>query len=1259
MGNFSRLFLAIALVQLLLLQPLLAEPQTSHKNYNVLAIHSYHSGLSWTDSLLAGIRDSFTASGYAIQMNAEFLDARRHTDVEGSRRIRELIRYKVKGSAADVVIISDNAALEFALEHHDELFPHTPLVFCGINNFKPSTISKHRGITGVAEDISVAETVDAALRFHPGTQEIIVIGRTSVAADKANRDSFLASLPALPPHLKITFWDDLPMPRLKVNLEKLQKGSVIFINGLIADETGRQLMYGETTQWICQYSPVPAYSLWEVYLGYGIVGGKLVNAYRQGKIAGDLALRILNGESADRIIVTGASEANQYMFDHRQLERFKIPLSLLPEGAVIINRPDSFYEKHKYLVVTTAALFIVLSGLVLMLSVAILRRRRAEEALKKSEARMRLFFERQLVGMAITSPEKGWLQVNERLCKMLGYSRTELEHMTWAELTYPDDLAADIARFDKLLAGEINGYSMEKRFIRKDGTVIFTNLSVGCVHRDDGAVDYVLALLEDITERKQAEEKLRESEERYKNFVEKSFAGVYVVQDGLFVFLNENAASYAGYTPEELIGRHADSIIYPEDREKIRVNVKRMLTGEDLSPYEFRIITKEGQIRWIMETVTSIHYDGRKAILGNAMDITERKRAEEALYESETRYRRLHESMMEAFVSVDMNGHIQETNRAYQSMLGYSEEDLLQLTYPEITPEKWHAFERGIVEMQVLLRGHSDVYEKEYRRKDGTVFPVELRTFLIRNEAGKPAGMWAIVRDITERKRMEGELRSTQDYLRTVFNTGYDAIIIHDLNGKVIDVNDKMLEMYKVSREEAIDLHIIHDYSITENPVDDGFLIWNKVISGKNQFFEWKAKRPKDGSVFDVEVFLTRLLLPDGNFILSNVRDITDRKRAEIALRESEELYRTLIETSPDPILMYSLSGKILTANAQAAKVYGASSVDEFLQEVDTVFDLLSEDSKAFAAANFRYTLREGSSQKNEYLVRMRNGTLIPMEVNSSLVRTVTGEPRAFISVIRDITERKQAEAEIRRLNEELEQRVIARTAELAAVNNELESFAYSISHDLRAPLRGIDGWSLALLEDCADSLDERGQKHLKFVRQETQHMGKLIDALLQLSRLSRTDTQREEVNLSAMARTIAARMQSEEPDRQVEFIIQPRVTAIGDVRLFEVMMSNLLGNAWKFTGKQPSARIEFGRAEMEGQPVYYIRDNGAGFDMSYAGRLFGAFERLHKETDFPGTGIGLATVRRIVNRHGGRVWAEGEVGKGATFYFVLNESGP
>jgi PAS domain S-box-containing protein len=303
-------------------------------------------------------------------------------------------------------------------------------------------------------------------------------------------------------------------------------------------------------------------------------------------------------------------------------------------------------------------------------------RKRAEEALKKSEEQMRLFFERQLVGMAITSTEKGWLQVNDRLCRMLGYSRDELFHLTWAELTYPDDLAPDVAQFNRLLAGEIDEYSMEKRFIRKDGTIVYTNLSIGCVRKADGSVDYVLALLEDITERKRSEEALRESEERYKNFVEKSFAGVYVVQDGIFVFLNNSATSSTGYKPEELIGKQSDCIVHPEDKEKIREKAKKMLSGDDLSPYEFRIVTKDGNIRWIMETVTSIQYSGGKAILGNSMDITDRKQAEEALKESEERYRAIFENTGTASVIIEDDTTISLANTEFVNLTGYSREEI-------------------------------------------------------------------------------------------------------------------------------------------------------------------------------------------------------------------------------------------------------------------------------------------------------------------------------------------------------------------------------------------------------------------------------------------------------------------------------------------------------------------------------------------------------------------------------------------------------
>ena len=249
---------------------------------------------------------------------------------------------------------------------------------------------------------------------------------------------------------------------------------------------------------------------------------------------------------------------------------------------------------------------------------------------------------------------------------------------------------------------------------------------------------------------------------------------------------------------------------------------------------------------------------------------------------------------------------------------------------------------------------------------------------------------------------------------------------------------------------------------------------------------------------------------------------------------------------------------------------------------------------------------------------------------------------------------RQQAEAEIRVLNLELAGRVRKRTAQLEAANRELEAFSYSVSHDLRAPLRGIDGWTLAFLEDYGQRLDDQGRTYLERVRTETQHMGQLIDDMLSLSRVGRAEMQLEPVDLTAMARAIAGRLRETGPERLVEFVIQAGLIAEGDPHLLEIALFNLLDNAWKFTGKRPQGLIEFGRIEREGQPVFLVRDNGAGFDLAYADKLFGAFQRLHTVSEFPGTGIGLATVQRIVHRHGGRIWAEAAVDRGATFYFTL-----
>lgn len=254
----------------------------------------------------------------------------------------------------------------------------------------------------------------------------------------------------------------------------------------------------------------------------------------------------------------------------------------------------------------------------------------------------------------------------------------------------------------------------------------------------------------------------------------------------------------------------------------------------------------------------------------------------------------------------------------------------------------------------------------------------------------------------------------------------------------------------------------------------------------------------------------------------------------------------------------------------------------------------------------------------------------------------------------KEIEQRRRAQNEIKKLNQELEQRVIERTAELAASNKELEAFSYSVSHDLRAPLRGMDGLSSALLEDYADKLDAEGKNLLLRVRAASQRMDRLIEGMLGLSRMTRSEMRRTTIDMSGLAQTVAMDLEKTNPDRRVQFVIAPGLTVNADGILLRIVLENLLGNAFKFTNKHPQARIEVGSMTQNNETTYFVGDDGAGFEMEYATKLFGAFQRLHTPTEFEGTGIGLATVQRIIHRHGGRVWAESEVEKGATFYFTI-----
>jgi light-regulated signal transduction histidine kinase (bacteriophytochrome) len=303
--------------------------------------------------------------------------------------------------------------------------------------------------------------------------------------------------------------------------------------------------------------------------------------------------------------------------------------------------------------------------------------------------------------------------------------------------------------------------------------------------------------------------------------------------------------------------------------------------------------------------------------------------------------------------------------------------------------------------------------------------------------------------------------------------------------------------------------------------------------------------------------------------------------------------------------------------------------------------DFVHPDDRAATLAASESLVRGAATIKFENRYRCKDGSYRWLSWVSGPDSSGT-----LYSMARDVTEAKRT------------QEALARAKDAAdAVNQELESFSYSVAHDLRSPLRSIDGFSQALLEDCAEALDADGKQYLSFIRESAQHMAQLIDDLLGLSRVTRSEWHCERIDLSVLARAANTRLQRSQPERRVEVVIQDGLVSEGDPRLIAVVLDNLFGNAWKFTAKREHARIDFGANSKDGKPVYFVRDNGAGFDMAFANKLFRVFQRLHTATEFEGTGVGLATVQRVVNRHGGRVWVEAEVDRGATFYFTLHET--
>ncbi len=712
--------------------------------------------------------------------------------------------------------------------------------------------------------------------------------------------------------------------------------------------------------------------------------------------------------------------------------------------------------------------------------------------------------------------------------------------------------------------------------------------------------------------------------------------------------------------------------------------------GKEFS-LELQLITAKGRLIWVEAAGRAILDENRVVkVRGAFRDITERKKAE-AEKQSNAYHRSLIEASLDPLVTIDAGGKITDVNVATEKVTGCSRAELIGTDFSDYFTEPAKA-KAGY--QQVFEEGFVMDYALEIRRRDGHITPVLYNATVLRAETGSVVGVFAAARDITERKRAEEIAKLDEARTNSILRISqYQAASLRELldfalNEAIALSGSKFGYLY-FYHENTQDF-ILHAWSkdvmaecTIANPQTDYKLektgIWGEVVRQRKPIIvnDFSAPNPlKKGypeghapliRFFSVPVFSEGRIVAVVGFanrpaeytdrdvnqmtlMMDSVWKIVERKKAEEKLKLANAYNRSLIEASLDPLVTIDAVGKITDVNIATEKVTGCSRAEL----IGTDFsDYFTEPAKA--EAGYQQVFEEGFVMDYALEIRRRDGQVTPVLYNAAVYNDGAGKVLGVFAAARDITERKRAEDEIRKLNRELEARVIERTAMLEAANKELEAFAYSVSHDLRTPLRGIDGFSLALLEDYADKLDENGKDYLKRVRKGALKMGQLIDALLNLSRLTRGEIKSSVVDLSSLVKNSVEELRKSEPDRMAEFIIADGVTVKGDSMMLRAAIDNLLANAWKFTGKREAARIEFGITRVNGKTAYFVRDNGSGFDMTYANKLFTAFQRLHGTTDFPGLGIGLATVQRIIHRHGGRVWAEGEVEKGATFYFTLS----
>jgi PAS domain S-box-containing protein len=890
-------------------------------------------------------------------------------------------------------------------------------------------------------------------------------------------------------------------------------------------------------------------------------------------------------------------------------------------------------------------------------------RKRAEGALAASEALYRTMGEAVDYGVWATDADGRAVYISPSFCELVGKSFDEIREFGWLDVLVPEQ-RAEVERLwlHSVATGE--PFEHEHHFVAKSGEIRVV-LARGKPVRDEyGQVVAWAGINLDITERKRGEAELRETRDYLENLFGYANAPVIVWDPELrvtrfnraFEELTQRAAS-------EVVGRHLE-LLFPEDdrRREALAHVTQASAGERWQVVEIPILRADGAVRTVLWNSATIYAaDGATpvATIAQGQDITERVAAEQSLRESEDKFKYIfdYSSLGKSITLPTGEIHV---NRAFCEMVGYSQVELEHTRWQDITPPE--DVELTQRQLDPILSGQSDRvrFVKRYRHKDGSIVWADVATSLRRDEAGEPLYFVTAVRDITEQRLAQESLRTSEERYRELVDHMSSGVVVYEptpdgMDFLIREFNAAAQHIEQLNRDEVVGRPLTDAFPGVE---EFGLLEVLRRVARTGEPEEFPTAFYQDQRLASWrENHIYRL--PSGE-VVAVYEDVTERVLAEREAAHAKELMERAEEIGHAGGWEYDVAAERVTWTDEVYRIHGLGP-DYDPNDAGRDIDFYSPEDAALVAEAFREAVAEGEAYDLEVELDRADGCRIwvrtigrPVVEDGAVVRVLGN--------IMDISERRRAEAEVLRLNAELEQRVADRTAQLEAVNKELEAFAYSVSHDLRAPLRHISGYASILATDAADVLDDDGLHCLDTISESVREMGVLIDDLLQFSRVGRAEMTIGPVDMEQVLAEALGPIREEAVDRTIEWSIGPLPSVTGDPALLRQVWANLLGNAVKYSRDRDPARIEVGgsdgaTASADGashEYVFFVRDNGVGFDMQYAHKLFGVFQRLHSSAEFEGTGIGLANVERIVTRHGGRAWAEAEPEKGATFYFAL-----